>query len=203
MSRNDEVDRTWPRSTLHEHLQDDTERRCGCQDGRPRSVACEPLQDATMRSRRLTQAIAGSDDEVGRTADPPSKLKTWTEDTTMTEDKQCLQRVERDTTEGRCLEEGCGKNMRDVCCDLTPYETSRWLELKPDRENATRSGTCSITHGTIATQREYIVMVKTGYECQPEPTCRHTAAMLLWSVARKCCFSQVSSCGVQHVAYSA
>ena len=54
----------------------------------------------------------------------------------MTEDKQCLQ---RDNTESRCLEEGCGKNMLDVCCDLTQYETSRWLELKPDRENVTRS----------------------------------------------------------------
>ena len=43
-----------------------------------------------MRSRRLTQDIAGSNDEVGRTADPPSKLNTWTEDTTMTEDKQCF-----------------------------------------------------------------------------------------------------------------
>ena len=68
-----------------------------------------------MRLRRLTQAIAGSNDKVGRTADAPSKLKTWTEDTTMTEEKQCLQRVQRDTTEGRCLEEGCGKNMLDDC----------------------------------------------------------------------------------------
>ena len=40
--------------------------------GRPRSIAREPLQDATMRSGRPTQAIAGSNDEVGRTADPPS-----------------------------------------------------------------------------------------------------------------------------------
>ena len=37
----------------------------------------------------------------------------------MIEDQQCLQ---RDATEGRCLEEGCGKNMLDVyviprCCD--------------------------------------------------------------------------------------
>ena len=38
--------------------------------------------------------------------------------------------------------------MLAVCCDLTPYETSRWLELK---ENVTRSGTGSITHGTNAT----------------------------------------------------
>ena len=66
----------------------------------------------------------------------------------MSEDKQCLQ---RNTTEGRCLEEGCGKNMLDVCCDLTAHETSRWLELKPDRENVTRSGTGNITYGTNAT----------------------------------------------------
>ena len=39
--------------------------------GRPHSIAREPLQDATMRSGRLTQAIAGSNDEVERTADPP------------------------------------------------------------------------------------------------------------------------------------
>ena len=58
----------------------------------------------------------------------------------MNEDKQCLQ---RDTTEGRCLEEECGKNMVDVCCDLTRRD-------------------------------EYVEMVKTGNECQPQPTCRHT-----------------------------
>ena len=78
-----------------------------------RLIAREPLREAVMRSGRLSIAIAGRHDEVGRTADPPSKLRTWTEDTTMTEDKQCLQQVERDTSEGRCLEEGCGKNMLD------------------------------------------------------------------------------------------
>ena len=41
--------------------------------------------------------------------------------------------------------------MLDVCCDLTPHETSRWLELKPDGKNVTRSGTGSITYGTNAT----------------------------------------------------
>ena len=41
--------------------------------------------------------------------------------------------------------------MLDVCCDLTPYETSRWLVLKPDLENVTRSGTGSITQGMYAT----------------------------------------------------
>ena len=40
---------------------------------------------------------------------------TWTEDTTMNEEKQCFQ---RDTTEGRCLEERCGKNMLDDCMFL-------------------------------------------------------------------------------------
>ena len=37
----------------------------------------------------------------------------------MSEDKQCLH---RQTTEGRCLEEGCGKNMLDVFCEVTAYE---------------------------------------------------------------------------------
>ena len=131
-----------------------------------RLIAREQLRAATMRSGRLTQAIAGNNDEVGRTADPACMLRTWTEDTTMTEDKQCLRRVQRDTTEGRCLEEGCGKNMLDVCCDLTPYETSRWLELKSDRENVTRSGIARTQR-----QSEYI----------------ETVTMLLWSVARTCC----------------
>ena len=97
----------------------------------------------------------------------------------MSEDKQCLQ---RDTTEGRCLEEGCGKNMPDVCFDLTAYETSRWLELQPDRENVARSGTGNITYGQI----EYIVMVKAGYECQPESTCRHTVTF-----ATMVCYAEV------------
>ena len=52
---------------------------------------------------------------------------------------------------GGCLEEGCGKNMLDVCCDFTKYEASRWLKLKPDRENVTLSGTGSITCGMNAT----------------------------------------------------
>ena len=38
----------------------------------------------------------------------------------MSEDKQCLQ---RDNTEGRCLEEGCGKNKLDVCMFLCRNET--------------------------------------------------------------------------------
>ena len=42
------------------------------------------------------------------------------------QDKQCLQ---RDTTECRCLEEGCGKNMLDVCviprCMMSTRQWSR------------------------------------------------------------------------------
>ena len=55
----------------------------------------------------------------------------------MNEDKQCLQ---RDNTEGRCLEEGCGKNKFDVCMFL-----------------------CRM----VSTYDEYIAMVKAGNECQP------------------------------------
>ena len=64
-----------------------------------------------------------------------------------------------------------GRTCFDVCCDLTPYETSRSLELKPDRENVTRSGA-----------RTHI-----------QPNCCCSATMLLWSVARKCCSSKLSS----------
>ena len=44
--------------------------------------------------------------------------------------------------------------MLDVCCDLTPHETSRWLELKPDR-----SGTGSVTLARTQRQTEYIAMI--------------------------------------------
>ena len=146
-----EVDRSWPGLHSMNTSQTMRSRDVVAQAATHRLIAREPLREAVMRSGRLTQAIAGSNDEVGRTADPPSKLRTWTEDTTMLYDKQCLQRVQRDTTEGRCLEEVCGKNMLDVCCDLAPYATSRWLKLKPDRENVVHSGTGSIISGTNAT----------------------------------------------------
>ena len=55
----------------------------------------------------------------------------------MSEDKQCLQ---RDNTEGRCLEEGCGKNKLDVCMFL-----------------------CRM----VSTPDEHIAMAKAGNECQP------------------------------------
>ena len=37
-----------------------------------RLIAREPLREAVVRSGRLTIAVAGSNDEVGRTADPSS-----------------------------------------------------------------------------------------------------------------------------------
>ena len=72
MDRKDRTVCTWLGQSFLNTYENNAEQRCGCQDGRPHSIAREPLQDATVRSRRPTQAIAGSNDEVGRTADPPS-----------------------------------------------------------------------------------------------------------------------------------
>ena len=44
---------------------------------------------------------------------------TCAEDATMNEGKQCLQRA---VTGSRCLEDGCGKIMLDVCCVLTSFD---------------------------------------------------------------------------------
>ena len=91
MSRNDEVDRTWPglpcMSTCKTIRSDVVVAK---------TAAHTLLLVSRCKAQRLTQAISGTNDQVGRAADPSSKLKTWTEDTTMTEDKQCLQRVQRD-----------------------------------------------------------------------------------------------------------
>ena len=60
--------------------------------------ARKPLREATMRSGRLSIAIAGGNDEVGRTVESNKQVHmTWVEDATK--------------------EEGLGKNMLDVCCD--------------------------------------------------------------------------------------
>ena len=99
-------------------------------------------------------------------AERTSSWMTSTGDTTMTEDKQCLQRVQRDTTEDRCLEEGCGKNMLDVWCDLTQCQVDglSWSHNKAQRNWKLRLLHC--------------VMVQEGYECQPGPTCPTFAAMV-------------------------
>ena len=75
------------------------EQRCGCSSGRPQTDCSQTIAAGNDEVRRLTLRQAGAHDLDGRYK-------------TMTEDKQCLQRY---TTEGRCLEEGCGKNMLDVC----------------------------------------------------------------------------------------
>ena len=56
--------------------------------------------------------------------------------------------------------------MLDVCWDLSSFETSRWLELKPDRANVTRSGTGSITVARTQRQTEHIAMIEAGNESQ-------------------------------------
>ena len=68
--RQDRLYKTW--SMILDHSRNNAEQCCGCPKRPPHSIARKPLQDATMRSGRPTQAIAGSNDEVGRTADPPS-----------------------------------------------------------------------------------------------------------------------------------
>ena len=62
-----------------------------------RLIARKPLREATMRSGRLSIAIAGRNDEVGRTDESAKQVHmTWVENATKYEDKQCLQ---RDVTE--------------------------------------------------------------------------------------------------------
>ena len=73
----------------------------GCPSGRPQTVVRDPLRLAMMRS--------------GDRGPAKQVHMTWTEDRTMNLDKQCLQ---QDVTEGRCLEEGCEKNMLEDCMFL-------------------------------------------------------------------------------------
>ena len=62
-----------------------------------RLIARKQLRKATMRSGRLSIAIAGRNDDVGRTDESTKQVHmTWVEDATKYEDKQCLQ---RDVTE--------------------------------------------------------------------------------------------------------
>ena len=91
---------------------DRAEQCCGCPGGRPFSVAREPLREAMRRSGRLSEAIAGRNEEVGTTADPPSMRVTCAEDAAMNEGMQCFQ---RDVTGSRCLDEEYGNNMLNVC----------------------------------------------------------------------------------------
>ena len=62
-----------------------------------RLIARKPFQEATMRSGRLSIAIAGRIDEVRKTDESTKQVHmTWVEDATEYEDKQCRR---RDVTE--------------------------------------------------------------------------------------------------------
>ena len=62
-----------------------------------RLIVRKPLREETMMSGRLSIAIAGRNDEVGRTDESTKQMHmTWVEDAAKFEDKQCLQ---RDVTE--------------------------------------------------------------------------------------------------------
>ena len=72
-----------------------------------RLIARKPLREATMRSGRLSMAIAGRNDEVGRTDESTKQVHmTWVEDAAKNEDKQCLQ---RDVTEVDVSRRGAGR----------------------------------------------------------------------------------------------
>ena len=58
------------RSTILAQLRNNAEQCCGCPKRQPTFHCSRAV--AAMRSGRLTQGIAGSNDEVERTADPPS-----------------------------------------------------------------------------------------------------------------------------------
>ena len=72
-----------------------------------RLIARKPLREAAMRSGRLSIAIAGGNDEVGRIDESTKQVHlTWVEDATKNEDKQCLQ---RDVTEVDVSRRGAGR----------------------------------------------------------------------------------------------
>ena len=91
-------------SVLHESMRSSV---VVAQAAAHRLIAREPLREATMRSGRPSIAIAGGNDEVGRTDESTKQLHmTWVEDATKYEDKQCLQ---RDVTEVDVSRRGAGR----------------------------------------------------------------------------------------------
>ena len=94
-------------SVLHESMRSSV---VVAQAAAHRLIARKPLREATMRSGRLSIAIAGGNGEVGRTDESTKQVHiTWVEDATKYEDKQCLQ---RDVTEV-----DVSRNMLDAYCD--------------------------------------------------------------------------------------
>ena len=73
-----------------------------------RLIARKALQEATLRSGRLSIAITGGNDEVGRTDESTKQVHmTWVEDATKYEDKQCLQRDVTEVDVSRCAGRTC------------------------------------------------------------------------------------------------
>ena len=140
-------------------------------DGRPHSIARELLQDATMWSGGLSESAKHVN-------------VTCAEDTTVNEDKQCLQ---RDVTESRCLEEGCGKNMLDVCYDLMSYDAGQWLEFKRAMCQTLRMQSAveleALLMARTQCQTEYVAMVNTGNECQLQGYMLHGELVIVVSCA--------------------
>ena len=91
-------------SVLHESMRSSV---VVAQAASHRLIDRKPLRQATMRSGRLSIAIAGRNDEVGRTDESTKQVHmTWVEDATKYEDKQCLQ---RDVTEVDVSRRGAGR----------------------------------------------------------------------------------------------
>ena len=104
-----------------------------------RLIARKPLRKATVRSGRLSKAIAGRNDEVGRTDESTKQVHmTWVEDPTKYEDKQCLQRNVTEVDVSR--REGCGKNMLYVYRDPRGVTTT-WPWSRPETNVSTQT-TC-------------------------------------------------------------
>ena len=57
-------------------------------------------------------------------------LSVYEDDIKMAGKKQNRAPMWKKSTKNVDIDEPCEKIMHDVCCDLTSYETSRWLELK-------------------------------------------------------------------------
>ena len=87
MHWNDEVEHTWL-----SHLFYNVEQHCGCPGGRPQTVVHDPVRLAMIRS--------------GDRCSAKQVHMTWTEETTMNEDKQCVQ---RDVTEVDVSRRGAGR----------------------------------------------------------------------------------------------
>ena len=72
-----------------------------------RLIARKPLREATRRSGRLSMAIAGRNDEVGRADESTKQVHTtWVEDASKYDDKQ---RLQRDVTEVDVSRRGAGR----------------------------------------------------------------------------------------------